>query len=48
MIRTLTALSVPHPAVLIDRHVDDQERRRSLRRLDDMLETLEQLNLARS
>ncbi|MDQ6721058.1 MAG: hypothetical protein M3003_09740 [Candidatus Dormibacteraeota bacterium] len=25
--------------------MDDQERRQSLRRLDDMLETLEQLNL---
>jgi hypothetical protein len=26
-------------------HGDDQERRQSLRRLDDILETLEQLNL---
>ena len=45
MIRTLTALPEAHPAALIDRHVDDQERRQRLRRLDDMLETLEQLNL---
>jgi hypothetical protein len=45
MIKTLTALSVPYPAALTDRRADDQERRQSLRRLDDMLETLEQLNL---
>jgi DNA-binding response OmpR family regulator len=44
MIKTLTALSVPHLAALVDRQ-SDQERRQSLRRLDDMLETLEQLNL---
>jgi hypothetical protein len=44
MTKTLTALSVPHSA-LPRRQLDDQQRRQSLRRLDDILETLEQLNL---
>ncbi len=44
MIKTRTALPVPHPAALVGRRSDDQERRQSLRRLDDILETLEQLN----
>ena len=45
MTRTLTTLSAPYPATFTGSQSDDQGRRQSLRRLDDILETLEQLNL---
>ena len=40
-----TILSVPDQATLARRQSEDPGRRQSLRRLDDILETLEQLNL---
>jgi hypothetical protein len=45
MTKMHTTLSVPDPATLARRQLDDPGRRQSLRRLDDVLETLEQLNL---
>ena len=45
MTKTITAQSMPHSATLQGRQLDDQQRRQRLRRLDDILETLEQLNL---
>jgi hypothetical protein len=45
MTKMHTALSVPDAATLARRQSDDPGRRQSLRRLDDILETLEQLNL---
>ncbi len=45
MIRTLTTLSARDPATFAGSQSGDQGRRQSLRRLDDILETLEQLNL---
>ena len=45
MAKMHTNLSVPDRAALARNQSDDPGRRQSLRRLDDILETLEQLNL---
>ena len=45
MAKMHTNLSVPDRAALERNQSDDPGRRQSLRRLDDILETLEQLNL---